>query len=236
MYNEEEIEDSLAFCRDIKRYYEKDSINQFNYKAQKQTNQTIYETYPTFTGRVERNKPRTTLFGVIVREGFHILICIAIAFVVSQFITHYIGQHTMVEGMSMEDTLHNGDYLIIDKLSYRFQEPKRFDIIVFPFHKDYYIKRIIGMPKDLVEIVDGDIYINGELLYEDYGKEAMASGMNQMDPIVLGADEYFVLGDNRNNSHDSRYSDVGLIQKDEIIGRAWCRIYPLDSIGILPHQ
>lgn len=154
----------------------------------------------------------------------------------------YVGQRTEVEGASMETTLYDGDNLIVDKLTYRFNDPERFDIIVFPFQYQedtYYIKRIIGLPGETVQIdVKGNIYIDGEVLQESYGREIIKPenvGIAK-DPIVLGADEYFVMGDNRNNSSDSRTEIVGNIHRDEIIGRAWVRIWPFKSFGVLKHQ
>ena len=100
----------------------------------------------------------------------------------------------------------------------------------------YYIKRIIGLPGETVQIADGEIYINGEVLEESYGREVMQDAGLAAEPITLGDDEYFVLGDNRNYSSDSRDPSVALIHRKEIIGRAWLRIWPLDSFGILKHQ
>ena len=139
----------------------------------------------------------------------------------------------------MENTLSHGDNLIVDKITYRFSSPKRFDIIVFPFRYEdnvYYIKRIIALPGETIQIRDGEIYIDGEILYESYGREVMKSAGLAADPVTLGEDEYFVLGDNRNDSTDSRDPNVSLIHRDEIIGRAWLRIWPLDEIGVLKHQ
>ena len=153
-----------------------------------------------------------------------------------------VGQRTEVEGASMENTLHNGDNLIVDKLSYRFHDPERFDIIVFPFQyqaNTYYIKRIIGLPGETVQIMeDGSIYINGEKLEESYGREVIQPETigRAAEPIVLGEDEYFVMGDNRNNSSDSRTDIVGNIKREDIIGKAWLRIWPLSDFGVLKHQ
>ena len=155
------------------------------------------------------------------------------------FIITFIGQRTYVSGSSMESTLSHGDNLIVDKITYRFASPKRYDIIVFPFRykeNTYYIKRIIGLPGETIQIQDGVIYINDEVLTESYGREVMKSSGLAEEPIVLGEDEYFVLGDNRNDSTDSRDPNVGVIHRDEIIGRAWVRIWPLDQIGVLKHQ
>ena len=149
---------------------------------------------------------------------------------------------TEVEGASMENTLHNGDNLIVDKLSYRFRDPERFDIIVFPFQyqtNTYYIKRIIGLPGETVQIMeDGSIYINGEKMEESYGREVIQPETigRAAEPIILGEDEYFVMGDNRNNSSDSRTDIVGNIKREDIIGKAWLRIWPLSDFGVLKHQ
>ena len=154
----------------------------------------------------------------------------------------FVGQRTEVEGASMENTLHNGDNLIVDKLSYRFHDPERFDIIVFPFQfqdNTYYIKRIIGLPGETVQIMDdGSIYINGEKVEENYGMEVIKPETigRAAEPIELGDDEYFVMGDNRNNSSDSRTDMVGNITRENIIGKAWLRIWPVSDFGVLQHQ
>ena len=174
-----------------------------------------------------------------LKELLSMLIYIGVVLGVTFLIITFVGQRTHVSGESMENTLDNGDQLIVDKITYRFQDPERFDIIVFPFHykeNTYYIKRIIGLPGETVQIADGTIYINGEVLEESYGREVMQDAGIAAEPITLGEDEYFVLGDNRNQSSDSRDPSVGLIHRDEIIGRAWLRIWPLNSFGILKHQ
>ena len=175
----------------------------------------------------------------VMRELLGMLVYVGIVLAITFLIITFVGQRTHVSGESMENTLDDGDQLIVDKLTYRFHDPERFDIIVFPFrYKDntYYIKRIIGLPGETVQIVDGEIYINGELLEESYGREVMQDAGLAAEPITLGDDEYFVLGDNRNYSSDSRDPSVALIHRKEIIGRAWLRIWPLDSFGILKHQ
>lgn len=155
---------------------------------------------------------------------------------ISIMIVVFVGQRIQVEGQSMENTLEDGDNLILDKISYRFQTPNRYDIIVFP-HTDngkekYYIKRLIGLPGETIYIDnEGTIYINGKELKEHYGKERMWDSGIAQEPITLGEDEYFVLGDNRNNSSDSRDPEVGIIKKDELVGRALFRIYPFSKAG-----
>ena len=175
----------------------------------------------------------------ILREILGFLVYVAVVVGITFFIITFIGQRTYVSGSSMESTLSHGDNLIVDKITYRFASPKRYDIIVFPFRykeNTYYIKRIIGLPGETIQIQDGVIYINDEVLTESYGREVMKSAGLAEDPITLGEGEYFVLGDNRNDSMDSRDPGVSTIHRDEIIGRAWVRIWPLDEIGVLKHQ
>lgn len=172
----------------------------------------------------------------VLSTSLYLLVVLCLTYVV----IHFVGQRTQVEGRSMETTLSDKDNLIVDKITYRFQDPKRFDIVVFPFQysqNTFYIKRIIGMPGETVYIDDdGNIYIDGVILEEDYGKEVTEDPGRAYEPVVLGEDEYFVMGDNRNNSSDSRDPVVGNISRSDIIGRAWIRIWPLDQFGILKHQ
>ena len=173
--------------------------------------------------------------GEILSFLLYVVVVVGITFL----IIHYVGQRTYVSGSSMENTLSDGDNLIVDKITYRFSDPKRYDIIVFPYQYEentYFIKRIIGLPGETVQIVDGIIYIDGEALQESNGREVMKNSGLAADPVTLGEDEYFVLGDNRNDSTDSRDPSVGKIPRDRIIGRAWVRIWPLSKIGILRHQ
>ena len=173
------------------------------------------------------------------REIISTVLYLVVVVVLTFLFVQYVGQRTHVNGDSMNVTLEDGDNLIVDKLSYRFKEPERYDIVVFPYQyqeKTYYIKRIIGMPGETVQVKDGMVYIDGEMLSEGYGKEAMEYAGVASEPVELGEDEYFVLGDNRNNSSDSRDPSVGNIQRDQIIGKAFLRIWPLNKIGILKHQ
>ncbi len=177
----------------------------------------------------------------MVREILEMVIYLVIALIAALFIVKFVGQRTQVDGHSMDPTLADGQNLILDKISYRFRDPERFDIIVFPFEgdgqKEHFIKRIIGLPGETVQIIDGYVYINGEILEEDvYGKEVMDYAGRAAEPITLGEGEYFVLGDNRNHSRDGRYEEVGNIKRNKITGRAFLRIWPLDKFGILKHQ
>lgn len=179
----------------------------------------------------------------ILKEILSTSVYLLVALCVAYLIITYVGQRTQVKGASMECTLYDEDTLIVDKISYRFSEPERFDIIVFPYQyktDTYYIKRIIGLPGETVRIdLEGNIYITApgaeqeELLVESYGKEIIQYPGLAIDPVVLDENEYFVLGDNRNNSSDSRSADVGNIKREDIIGRAWLRIWPLEDFKFL---
>lgn len=178
----------------------------------------------------------------VMKEIINTLLYLLFVLCMTWLLITFVGQRTEVDGASMEPTLYNGDNLIVDKITYRFKDPQRFDIIVFPFrHKEntYYIKRIIGLPGETVQIdEDGSIYINGELLEEHYGKQIIRADNRGIarEPVVLGQDEYFVMGDNRNNSTDSRTEIVGNIKRKDIVGRAWVRIWPFSEFGVLRHQ
>lgn len=178
----------------------------------------------------------TSILTELLSWVIYILIIIGLTYLIITF----VGQRTRVSGSSMETTLSDGDNLIVDKISYRFRDPSRYDIIVFPYHyseNTYYIKRIIGLPGETIQVIDGYVYIDGELLEsEDYGAEVMDSPGLAQDPVTLGKDEYFVLGDNRNHSSDSRDPSVGVLKRDELIGKAWVRIYPFNKMGLIKHE
>ena len=173
-----------------------------------------------------------TILGYIL----YILVIIGLTWMIVTF----VGQRTRVSGQSMETTLQDGDNLIVDKISYRFHDPSRYYIIVFPYKYEentFYIKRIIGLPGETVQVKDGYTYINGKKLTSDiYGREVMDEPGIAEEPIKLGSDEYFVLGDNRNHSQDSRDPYVGVLKRSDLMGRAFVRIYPLNKFGVIKHE
>lgn len=176
----------------------------------------------------------------VFTESLHLLFYLIVVFLSTYLILHYIGQRTQVLGQSMEKTLTNQDNLIVDKLTYHFMKPHRYDIVVFPVDDSatvFYIKRIIGLPGETIQIIDGKIYVNNEELHENYGNEVISPQRAGVaaKPVVLGKDEYFVLGDNRNHSMDSRDPEVGNISKSAIIGKAWMRVWPLSRFGFINH-
>ncbi len=153
-------------------------------------------------------------------------------------IRYFVAQPFFVRGASMEPNFQDGEYLVIDQLSYRFSNPKRDDVIVFRYPLDesqFFIKRIIGLPGDEVRIENGQVeivnsmYPSGVFLNESlYLPSGLTTG-GQLD-VRLGSDEYFVLGDNRPASSDSR--SWGLMKRSEIIGRVWVRAWPFNRLTI----
>ncbi len=149
----------------------------------------------------------------------------------------FVAQPFVVSGSSMVPTFENSDYLIVDEISYRLNDPKRFDVVIFKYPKDpnkYFIKRIIGLPGETLDIVGDDIIITnkenpeGFKISQNFVKNKSSDDLH----TELKVNEYFVMGDNRSASSDSRY--WGPVQKDLLVGRAFLRLLPLGDIGILP--
>ncbi len=149
----------------------------------------------------------------------------------------FIAQPFIVSGKSMYPTFDNGQYLIVDEITYKLENPKRGDVIIFHFPnntKEYFIKRIIGRPGDTVAIVGGRVKIttttnpDGFYLDEPYIQDKLTD----TEPVILDSDHYFVMGDNRSASYDSR--SWGTLPKDLIVGRAFVRLVPFKEAGIFP--
>lgn len=172
--------------------------------------------------------PEPSLLRDILATFLHLIVLIG--FVI--FFLTCIGQRVEVEGNSMEDKLHNKDQLIVDCFTYRFlHAPRRQDVVVLRLKDQpdtFYVKRVIGLPGETIQIIDSLIYINGEVIEDPYATQRTFPGGSAERAITLGKDEYFVIGDNRNNSIDSRYS-LGPVQRSQLIGRAWVRIWPFES-------
>lgn len=161
-------------------------------------------------------------------EAFVIAVALAL------FIITFIAQSFVVQGRSMEPTLHHGQRLLVDKLTYRFRPPAPGEIVVFRYPADprrKFIKRIIGVPGDEIMIRDTVVYLNGRPLEETY---IYGPTYGDWGPRKVPAGRYFVMGDNRNNSDDSRFPDVGFVNRDLLMGRAVISYWPVGSIGLLP--
>ena len=162
---------------------------------------------------------------------------IILVILAAYLIIEYAVEKTTMMGISMNTTLNDGDKIIINKVAYLKKEPKRYDVIVFNQSKSghgyYNIKRVIGLPGETIEIVKGYIYINGEKLEEEIKVEPMNIAGLAEEGILLDENEFFVLGDNRNNSEDSRYANIGNIKKEYIIGKAWFYIGAENGSGFV---
>ncbi|WP_343209976.1 signal peptidase I [Anaerolentibacter hominis] len=179
----------------------------------------------------EENRGRTTWKSVVKELLFYAVLFVLLLFIVPTFIL----QRTVVSGHSMENTLQDEQQLLVEKVTKHFKEFERFDIVVFyPYGRDsddYYVKRVIGLPGETVQIIGADIYINGEKLDESYGKDPITFSGIAVDPLTLGDDEYFLMGDNREVSFDSRYEQIGPIHKNMIEGKVLLRIWPFSEFG-----
>ena len=143
------------------------------------------------------------------------------------------GQRIIVSGSSMWPTLAEGDVLLVDRISYHFTGPGRFDVVVFPsrYQEDtVYIRRVIGKPGETIQIVNGTIYINGNLLKETLNLGDITNAGLAIEPVTMGADEYFVLCDNRDDGSDSREPSIGPIKLDEFQGKAVFVMWPLNHM------
>jgi signal peptidase I len=162
---------------------------------------------------------------------------IALVVVMAALIVYYFGYRVPVIGQSMEATLKNGEQVLVNRFTYNMVSPKPNDVIVFlPNGNEkshYYIKRVIGVPGDTILIKEGTVYVNGEPFVEVIDNSGITESLMAEDEIVVGEDEFFVLGDNRNNSEDSRYANIGNVKREYIIGRAWFIISPFDRLGII---
>lgn len=184
-------------------------------------------------GRRKERKINLSLFQEIIIWVLEIAITIAIAVVFSYF----FGVRSSVIGPSMSPQLDDGDEVLIDRFSYKFISPKPGDMIAFlpngNTNTHYYIKRVIGVPGDTVQIIDGAVYVNEEEYAEKTEVSRMEDAGIAAEPVMLGEDQYFVLGDNRNNSEDSRFANIGSVKEEYMIGKAWFVISPRDKFGFI---
>ena len=196
---------------------------------------------------IYRREKKYHLHEIIIKWIVDIAMVVCLSFLLA---TYMLGKTTVV-GHSMEPTLYNDDNVLIDKVSYCFKEPQRYDVIIFEPNianvSKYYVKRIIGLAGETVQIIDGVVYIDGEPLEDDIiysfkltdengdeiEPEKIYNAGLASEPVELGYDEYFVLGDNRNNSEDSRFANVGNVKYSSIIGKIWAISSPFGRMGII---
>ncbi len=160
-----------------------------------------------------------------------------VAIILALFVIAFIAQSFHVQGRSMEPTLYHGQRLLVDKLTYRFLTPSMGDVVIFRYPTDTrrkFIKRIIGLPGDEIAIRNGMVYKNGAVLGESYVSGPTLGPYNapSFGPVRVPDDHYFVLGDNRRNSDDSRYPDVGFIPTEYVVGRALLTYWPLNAVAL----
>ena len=184
----------------------------------------------------EKRRAKHSIIKNILLWTFQILVVILFAYV----LVYFFGQSRTNIGQSMDVTLSGGDTVLMDTLIYQVGSPKRGDVIAFKpngsgtGHSS--IKRVIGLPGETIQIKDGMIYIDGEVYLEKKSYPVITNPGMASDGITLGNQEYFVLGDNRNNSSDSRDPSVGILKRKDLLGRAWVRIYPFDKVGVIRHE
>lgn len=186
---------------------------------------------PNFNRR--KRKVNTGLLKEIsIWAGEIFLVIIAAVILVSS-----VGFRISVVGASMSPTLENGQEILVNRLKYKIFSPKQNDLIVFlPNGNEkshYYIKRVIAVPGDHVQIKKGLVYVNGEPFAEKIAVSNIENALLAEKEIKVGEDEYFVLGDNRNNSEDSRYASIGNVKKEYIVGKAWFVVSPWGEFGFI---
>ena len=190
-------------------------------------------TKPVRKSRKKKFRMNPHQLSIVGKWIFKIAVVCLLAFVA----VWYFGQQVSTVGDSMNPVLSNGDVVLVNRIVYNATTPKRGDIIVFKpkgnENAHYYIKRIIGLPGETVEIMENHIYIDGEKLEEDYETTDIDDVGIVNEKIQLDGDEYFVLGDNRKSSEDSRNADIGNVKREYIYGKAWFVLSPKKDFGFI---
>ena len=178
------------------------------------------------------------LNSAVIKDIFEMIVGGMIAVFLAFVIVFSVGMRTSVIGDSMEPALYNGQEILMNRVIYRLSSPKRGDVVVFlpngNQNSHYYVKRVVGLPGERIQIKEGNVYINDVLLEEDEAFDNMIDAGIAQNELELASDEYFVLGDNRNSSEDSRSGNIGAVRKDNIIGKAWFHMASdTDTMGLI---
>lgn len=186
----------------------------------------------TFYQKKKRLNPR------MLKDIMELLVGGAVAVFLAFVLVFSVGMRTSVIGDSMEPALHNGQEILMNRILYRISTPRRGDVIVFlpngNQNAHFYVKRVVGLPGETVQIRDGSVYIDGVLLEENELFDKIADPGIAQNELLLEGDEFFVLGDNRNSSEDSRSGNIGAVKKDDIVGKAWFHMAAQeDSMGMI---
>lgn len=170
----------------------------------------------------------------LLRQVICWIVDIVVVISLAWFVGYGFGTQVRVMGQSMAPRLRGDDVVLMDRLTYDFKDPARFDIVVFERedHKSN-VKRVIGLPGEVVQVIDGLIYIDGKPLLAGQGLDEVVLAGIAENPVTLGEDEYFLLGDNRDQSEDSRFVNIGNVKRDQIQGKIWLRLLPLVDIGLV---
>lgn len=186
----------------------------------------------TFYQKKKRLDPR------LLKDVMELLVGGAVAVFLAFVLVFSVGMRTSVIGDSMEPALHNGQEILMNRILYRISMPRRGDVVVFlpngNQNTHFYVKRVVGLPGETVQIREGNVYIDGVLLEENELFDKIADPGIAQNEVLLEGDEFFVLGDNRNSSEDSRSGNIGAVKKDDIIGKAWFHMAAQgDSMGMI---
>lgn len=169
-----------------------------------------------------------------LRRTIHWIVDVVVVIAFAWFVVYAYGTQIPIAGHSMTPLLESEDVVLMDRLSYDFGKPGRFDVVVFEREdKKLNVKRVIGLPGETVQIKNERVYINGERLEEPNGLGSISLAGIADNPVKLDPGEYFLLGDNRDSSEDSRFSNVGNVSGKQILGKVWMRISPLKNLGLI---
>ncbi|MCI8515879.1 MAG: signal peptidase I [Hungatella sp.] len=169
-----------------------------------------------------------------LRRGICWIVDIVVVISLAWFVVYGFGTQIRIMGQSMAPLLRGDDVVLMDRLTYDFKDPDRLDIVVFERedHKSN-VKRVIGLPGEVVQVIDGVVHIDGSPLKASRALDQVVLAGIAENPVTLGEDEYFLMGDNRDQSEDSRFENIGNVKREQIRGKVWLRLLPLVEIGLV---